>query len=158
MSKSRTINFKAPLLQHGKMNAAYVEFPFDVEDLFGKKGQVKIKAMIDNKILYRGSLANMGYDCHVLGITHEVRRQINKTFGDIIDIKLEQDLEERVVSIPDDVQTQLNKSKRASEFFESLSFTHRKEYMRWIESAKKEETRKKRIVEFIDKMKAGKRG
>jgi hypothetical protein len=139
------------------MNAAYVEFPFDVEDLFGKKGQVKIKAMIDNKVLYRGSLANMGYDCHVLGITQEVRKQINKTFGDIIDIKLEQDLEERVVSIPDDVQTQLNKSKKASEFFESLSFTHRKEYMRWVESAKKEETRKKRIVEFVDKMKAGKK-
>jgi hypothetical protein len=60
------------------MNAAYVEFPFSAEDMFGKKGQVKIKASFDDKVEYRGSLAKMKSDCHILGLTQEVRKQLGK--------------------------------------------------------------------------------
>jgi hypothetical protein len=156
MEKSKPLKFSAELLQHGKMNAAYIEFPFDVEEVFGVKGQVKVKALIEGKVMYRGSLAKMGYDCHVLGITQEVRKQIDKNFGDKITIILEQDLEERVVEIPADVQKLLSKHKKASEYFSGLSFTHRKEYIRWIESAKKEETRLRRLDQFMERLKAGK--
>jgi hypothetical protein len=157
MEKSKPLKFSAELLQHGKMNAAYIEFPFDVEEVFGVKGQVKVKALIEGKVMYRGSLAKMGYDCHVLGITQEIRKQIDKKFGDKISVIIEQDLEERIVLIPADVQKELSKNKGAFDFFSGLSFTHRKEYIRWIESAKKEETRARRIDQFIEKLKAGKK-
>jgi hypothetical protein len=157
MEKSKPLKFSAELMQHGKMNAAYIEFPFDVEELFGVKGQVKVKALIEGKVMYRGSLAKMGYDCHVLGITQEVRKQLDKKFGEKINIILEQDLEERIVPIPGDVQKMMSKNKKASEFFSKLSFTHRKEYISWIESAKKEATRSKRIDQFMEKLKAGKK-
>lgn len=46
----KKIEFEAPVLQHQNMNAAYVEFPFAAEEFFGKKGQVKIKAVFDKKL------------------------------------------------------------------------------------------------------------
>lgn len=41
----KAIKFEAPIIQHQKMNAGYVEFPFSAEEIFGKKGQIKIKAI-----------------------------------------------------------------------------------------------------------------
>jgi hypothetical protein len=41
--------------QNGTMNCLF-DFPFSTEELFGKKGQVKIKALLDEKVEYRGSL------------------------------------------------------------------------------------------------------
>ncbi|WP_228437484.1 DUF1905 domain-containing protein [Chryseobacterium sp. 7] len=69
--KPQPIEFKAIIQQNGEMNAAFVEFPFSTEELFNKKGQVKIKALFDGKVEYRGSLAKMKSDCHILGLTQE---------------------------------------------------------------------------------------
>jgi uncharacterized protein YdeI (YjbR/CyaY-like superfamily) len=41
------------------------------------------------------------------------------------------------------------------EFFEGLSFTHRKEYSRWIAEAKKDETRARRLDKAIELLKKG---
>lgn len=68
------VKFDAIILQHEDMNAAYVDFPFSTEELFGKKGQVKIKALFDDAVEYRGSLAKMKSSCHMLGLTQEVRK------------------------------------------------------------------------------------
>jgi len=40
-------------------------------------------------------------------------------------------------------------------FFEKLSYTHRKEYCRWISEAKKEETRLKRLGKAIEMLQQG---
>jgi uncharacterized protein YdeI (YjbR/CyaY-like superfamily) len=39
--------------------------------------------------------------------------------------------------------------------FEKLSYTHRKEYCRWITEAKKEETRLRRLTKAVDMLKNG---
>ena len=93
------ITFEAEIKQNGTMNAAFVDFPFSTEELFGKKGQVKIKALLDEKVEYRGSLAKMKSDGHLLGLTQEVRKQLGKTFGDKVTVKLWEDQEERIVEI-----------------------------------------------------------
>jgi uncharacterized protein YdeI (YjbR/CyaY-like superfamily) len=58
---------------------------------------------------------------------------------------------DKTIDIPVDVAKQLKKGKVLS-YFESLAFSHRKEYIQWIESAKKEETRTKRIHQAIEKL------
>lgn len=82
------IEFEAIILQHKNINAAYINFPFSTEELFGKKGQVKVKVIFDEKIEYRGSLAKMEGNSHRLGITQDIRKYINKSFGDTIKIEL----------------------------------------------------------------------
>ena len=149
---SSKISFTAPIIQHQGMNAGYVEFPFRVEDVFGTRGMVKVKALFDGKAEYRGVMSNMGTGCHILILTQEVRGKLGKTFGDSVLVELEHDLEKREVTIPEDVQNLLREYPEAQTFFEKLSYTHRKEYINWITSAKREETRAKRMVEFIEKL------
>ncbi|AZB00883.1 DUF1905 domain-containing protein [Chryseobacterium joostei] len=152
------IKFTAVIKQNGEMNAAFVEFPFSTEELFHTKGQVKIKATFDNKIEYRGSLAKMKSDCHILGLTQEVRKQLGKTFGDEVSVCLIEDKEERVVDIANDIALIFNENPQAKELFDKMSYTHKKEYIRWIEEAKKNETREARKIKMIQMILDGKKG
>ncbi|WP_454047948.1 DUF1905 domain-containing protein [Chryseobacterium sp. Marseille-Q8038] len=154
----KKIEFTAIIQQNGEMNAAFVEFPFSTEELFNKKGQVKIKALFDNKIEYRGSLAKMKSDCHILGLTQEVRKQLDKTFGDEVSVSLIEDKEERVVEIADDIASVFNENPDAKGLFDKMSYTHKKEYIRWIEEAKKPETRENRKIKMIQMILDGKKG
>lgn len=156
--KTESVQFKAIIQQNGKMNAAFVEFPFSTEELFNKKGQVKIKAIFDEKVEYRGSLAKMKSECHILGLTQEVRKQLGKTFGDEVSVSLLEDQEERTVEIAEDIALVFNKNPKAKTLFENMSYTHKKEYIRWIEEAKKPETRENRKAKMITMIMAGKKG
>ena len=155
---SYLITFSAEIQQHPDINAAFVYFPFDTIELFGKKGQIKVKVLFDNKVEYRGSLSKMKSNCHLLGLTQEIRKELGKTFGDTIDIKLWEDKEERFVIVPEDVQVLFEKNLKAKELYDKMSYTHKKEYIRWNEDAKKEETRGRRKIKMIEMIWGGKKG
>lgn len=155
---SQPILFIAIIKQNGDTNAAFVEFPFSTENLFNKKGQVKIKALFDGKVEYRGSLVTMKSDCHILGLTKEIRQQLGKTFGDEVSVSLIEDKEERIVEIADDIVLIFNENPDAKVLFDTMSYTHKKEYIRWIEEAKKSETRENRKVKMIQMILEGKKG
>ena len=156
--ENQTVEFNAIIQQNGEMNSAFVEFPFSTVELFNKKGQVKIKAVFDDKVEYRGSLVKMKSDCHTLGLTQEIRKQLNKTFGDSVSVSLREDKEERTVEIADDIFSIFNKNQEAKTIFDKMSYTHRKEYIRWIEEAKKPETRENRKIKMIQMILEGKKG
>ena len=145
-------DFDAKILKSDGIDSGYIEFPYDVETEFGKKGQVKVKALFDG-FLYRGSLAKMGHSCHLLGLTKEVRKAIGKDPGDSVHVIIEEDLEERIVEVPADFLERMTIDEEAKLYFEKLSFTHKKEYVRWIESAKKQETRLSRIEKAVEMLK-----
>ena len=56
------------------------------------------------------------------------------------------------VKLPDDLAAALKKKKKALEFFNTLSFTNKKEYIEWIVTAKREETRKERVDGTIERL------
>lgn len=147
--------FDAVLLSTPKFpNAAYVDIPFNVEEEYGKKGQVKILATIDG-IPYRGSLAKMGSPNHILIVLKAIREKLGKTHGDVVSITLQQDTAPREVAVPEELQMLLNAEPKAKEFFEGLAYTYKKEYVKWVTSAKREETRQRRLAQTIEKLKAG---
>jgi hypothetical protein len=139
-----------------KMDIAYVAIPFDVEGEYGTKGQVKVKATFDG-YEYRGVIANMGTGCHIIGLRKDVRAAIGKQVGDSVKVTIEKDTEERIVEMPEDLEKLLSKNKAAKTFYDSLSFTNRKEYAVWISSAKKEETKEKRLMDTLAKLLKGKK-
>lgn len=157
MTKDGKVKFTAKIEQHEGMDAGYIEFPYDVMKLYGVKGRVAVKAVFEEQVIYRGSLVKMKTPCHILGITKEIRQQLGKSLGDIIKVEIEQDLEIREIIIPDDVKPLLDKNPKAKKFYESLSYTDRKEYMRWIETAQRAETRERRIGILIKKLKEKKK-
>lgn len=59
------------------------------------------------------------------------------------------------VKLPDDLSAVLKKNKKQSNFFDSLSFTNKKEYIEWIVTAKREETRNERLNETIERLGKG---
>lgn len=67
------------------------------------------------------------------------------------------DFEKRLVVPPAELGSMFLKHKEAQSFFTSLSFTNQKEYVSWIEAAKKEETRKRRLETALEKLLAGKK-
>jgi len=60
--------------------------------------------------------------------------------------------ETKSIRLPDDLEGALKKYKKEKEFFDSLSFTNRKEYVEWIITAKSEETRNQRVKESIERL------
>jgi uncharacterized protein YdeI (YjbR/CyaY-like superfamily) len=61
----------------------------------------------------------------------------------------------RIFTVPEDVQKTLGKQKKIKDYFDSLPYSHKKEYVVWIEEAKKPETRAARLVKMME-MLAGK--
>jgi len=62
------------------------------------------------------------------------------------------DASAKTVRLPDDLAKILKKNKKANSFFETLSFTNKKEYVEWIVSAKRQETRDERIRGSIERL------
>lgn len=56
------------------------------------------------------------------------------------------------VRLPDDLIKAFNKNKKVAEYFHSLAFSHKKEYVEWIVTAKKEVTRSKRVEGTIERL------
>ena len=131
-------------------DATFVEIPFDVEKEFGAK-RVKVKAKFDG-VYYRGSIVSMGQGCYMIGITKAIRNQIGKEAGDNIFVEVEKDEEVRKIQLPEDFKNELEKNEEALKFYNTLSYSAKRKYYQWITSAKKEETRQKRINEAVLKL------
>ena len=59
------------------------------------------------------------------------------------------------VRLPDDLAKTLKKNKKEETIFNSLAYSHKKEYVEWIVTAKREETRTKRLTEMIERLGKG---
>ena len=153
MSEKRTFT---ATIQNAGGGGAFVGVPFDVEEAFGSK-RPKVKAMIEG-VPYRGLLTRMGTEYHMLIILKEIREQIGKTFGDEVEITVEEDTEPRTVKVPSDLKQAFKSDPDAKAVYDELSYTHQKEYASWIEGAKKDETRQGRIAKTMEMLKQGKKG
>ena len=102
-----------------------------------------------NGLAFRNTALPMGDGTHYLVVGKEIRDQIHATQGDIVSVFLELDLEERQVLIPDDLAKALDDNPQVKSTFEKLSYSHQKEYVDWIQGAKKAETRQSRIEKAI---------
>lgn len=138
--------FQAEIIDAGG-GGAFVRIPFDVEQAFGRK-RVPVSARIDG-VPYRGTLVRMGEPCHLLIILKEIRIAIDKSIGDLVEIRLQEDTEPRVVEIPPDLQQAFEQEPHARAAFEKLAYTHQKEHVRAILDANQEETRRNRISKAI---------
>ena len=81
---ARRYEFDALLRRVDDMDAAYVEFPFDVRKEFGK-GRVKVHALFDG-VPYEGGLVRMKTPCHIIGVRKDIRAKIGKQPGDTVHV------------------------------------------------------------------------
>jgi len=81
----------------------------------------------------------------------------NRTFVEFksANIKVD-DFEKRLIALPIELDKLFGAHEEAREFFVSLSILNQKEYLSWIQGAKKEETKQKRLESTLEKLLAGK--
>jgi hypothetical protein len=133
---------------------ALVEIPFDVSEVYGTRGQVRVRATFDG-YEYRGSIAPMGGGVHVLGLRKDVRVAIGKDIGDTVTVTLEEDTEPRTVGTPPELLRELAEDDEARRRYEGLSHTHRREFAEWVAEARKPETRDRRAAEAVAMLRSG---
>jgi uncharacterized protein YdeI (YjbR/CyaY-like superfamily) len=92
---------------------------------------------------------------YLLGLNREVREAAGVEAGDRVVVDLELDTAERTVEPPPELRAPLTDDPELGAFFDSLSYTHRKEYVRWIEEAKREETRRSRAQRAVAMLRDG---
>ena len=127
--------------------------PIDVEETFGTRGRVPVRGTI-NGFPFRSSLMSMG-GCHMMPVNKALCDGAGVKPGDIVDVVMERDAEERTVEAPPDLQKELVKSKKAQERWVTLSFTHKKEMANSITGAKQVETKKGRLAKVMQVLKTG---
>jgi len=82
----KTYEFDAVIIKNPDMDAAYIEIPFDVKEVFGK-GRVPVRATFDGEP-YDGQLVRMGTPCHIIGIRKDIRAKIGKQPGDTVHVTI----------------------------------------------------------------------
>ena len=80
--------FQAKIRKVPDINGAYIEFPYDVREEFGK-GRVKVHAEFDG-YPYDGSLVRMKTPGHIIGIRKDIREAIGKQPGDVIEVRIKE--------------------------------------------------------------------
>ena len=136
------------VVEAGEGPGAFVRLPDDAADRFGTKARFPVRATF-NDVAYRGSTMPTGDGRFCLGLTKAVRAEAGVSVGDPVRVTVELDTEERTVDVPDDLSTALAAHPEAARRFEHLSYSHRKEYVEWIDSAKRAETRARRLEQTV---------
>jgi hypothetical protein len=141
--------FEAVLIRpEGVGTWTFLNIPEELSSTFGSKGQVKVKGTI-NGYPFRSTALPMGDGTHYLVVAKDIRGHIAVSPGDTVRVTMELDPEQRVVEIPDDLLEALLSQPEAKERFEKMPYSHQKEYVSWIVSAKRVETRQRRIEQAI---------
>jgi len=148
-------SFDAELELHPTDGGVFLVVPFSVPEVYGTRGQLHVRGTIDG-FPFRLTLAPNSEGEHIMIVRKEIRNAINKSWSSTVHVVLAPDTEERSVLIPDDLARALSNAGLNSAF-DQLAYTHRKEYARWIERAKKPETRIKRVQEAMALIKEGKK-
>ena len=127
---------------------AFVIFPHSVEAEFHTRGRVPVNALLGG-LPYQGSLMPAGSGYHRLAVPHAICEQLSKSPGDLIKVELCQDNKPRSVQLPQEFIDLLRKHDLLDRF-DRLTLTRRKEYRNWIISAKREDTRLRRIAKALE--------
>ena len=86
----KSYEYDAVLHENPDDGGAYVIFPWDIREEFGK-GRVKVHASFDG-IPYDGSIVNMGVKnpdgsvCYIIGVLKAIRKALGKSNGDCLHV------------------------------------------------------------------------
>ena len=100
---------------------------------------------------YRTTVASMD-GRFLVPLSADNRAAAGVAAGDVVDVDIELDLAPREVSLPPDLEAALTGKEEARAFFDTLAPSHRKEWVRWIEDAKKPETRRTRVERTVQSL------
>jgi hypothetical protein len=145
------MRFRTTVLLGGK-TATGLLVPAEVVEALDAGRQPKVHVTIGGHT-YRSTVAVRGGQ-FLIPLSAENRTAAGVAAGDEVEVELTLDTAPREVEVPADLAEALATDPAARKVFDGLPFTHRKEYVRWIEEAKKPETRANRVTKTVEKLKS----
>ena len=133
----------------------FAPIPIDLAKATGVRARLRVKGTIDGAS-FAGTLLPFGNGRHFIVVRKELRDKIGKKAGDSVKVKMDIDSSKSVVDVPRDFARALAKNKRAAMHFDRIAPSHKKNYLYWINEAKKPETRERRISRAVRMLAAGK--
>jgi hypothetical protein len=149
----KKLRFKVKLVGQEGSSATGFYAPPEIVEAFGTRGRVPVRGTI-NGYPFRSSLMPMGGQ-HCMAVNKTMRDGAKVKAGDLVDVVIERDAEERTVEAPAELAKELAKNKKAQERWESSAYTVKKEMVRSIVEAKQEETKKRRLAKVMEILKSG---
>lgn len=145
-----TQRFRATLAKSG--TGAYFVIPFDPDAVWGAKERHYVAGTIAGH-RFRGCIDSSGTPCiHSIGAAWLRDNDV----GDGVDVEVAMAPEGHLAdNVAPDIGDALKAEPEARAFFESVAPFYRNNYIRWIESAKRPETRRARIAEMVKLLRAG---
>jgi hypothetical protein len=144
--------FTAEIELYGKTATGFMVPPEVVASLGrGKRPPVVVEL---NEHAYRTTIAAYGNEFFV-PLNRKNREAAGVAAGDRVEVAISLDAEPRTIEPPDDLAAALSTRPDARVFFDELSYSHRREYVEWIEEAKRAETRARRIAKALDMLARG---
>jgi hypothetical protein len=141
--------FKATLTSRGPAGAwTFLDIPFSVEKAFGTRARIAVTGTM-NGFAYQTSLMPQGDGTHSMMVNKTLQAGAKAVAGDLVSVTMDVDHSERNLTLPIELKEGLAGNKKAAEAFNSLSYSHQKEFTEWIATAKKEETRRSRAEKSI---------
>jgi hypothetical protein len=148
------VKFTATLLKFEKQGEktgwTYFEVPAELAQQLkpGNRKEFKVKGKLDNYSISRVSLMPMGGGPFIMPVNATMRKGLGKRHGAVIKVQLEADDSAFVFNA--DFMECLEYEQKAGEFFNTLPGSHQRYFSKWIDSAKTEPTRTKRIAMAVN--------
>jgi hypothetical protein len=146
------MEFRTAVVLGGK-TATGLQVPDDVVTALGSGKRPAVVVTV-GAYTYRTTVAPMG-GSYWIPLAAEHREAAGVAAGEEVDVRVELDTTPREVAVPDDLDAALDGAARSA--FDGLAYSHRKEWVRWVEEAKKPETRAARIEKTAASLREGKK-
>ena len=140
-------------LERVQKTATMFRVPFDLGDVFGR-ARPPVRVMIRGHT-WRTTPGVYGGVGRIV-MNRAVKAATGVDAGDRVRVTMELDTQPRSVDVPADLQVALAGVPGTERAFTALSFTHRREFVEWVEEAKRPETRHRRIAATVECVRTGK--
>lgn len=133
-----------------KSGWTYIEIPFEVSEQInpGVKTAYRVKGKIDNYSFEWVSTIPMGDGYFIIAVNAGMRKIIRKPIGEYVTVQLALDTKEKPLC--EEFLLCLEDEPDAFEFFKTLPKGHQRYFSNWIESAKTDVTKTKRIAQAVN--------
>ena len=112
---------------------------------------MRVRGQIDNLQINGKSLIPMGGGDFILPLDGKIRRQLRKEVGNPVSLSLEHDVDFKI-EMPEDLEVCLAQEDGLLEHFLSYTKAHQNYFINWLNTAKTEVTRTKRLIMIVDAM------
>ncbi|MGC4110595.1 MAG: YdeI/OmpD-associated family protein [Nocardioides sp.] len=143
----------ASVVELGGKTATGIPVPDEVIESLAAGNRPPVAITI-NGHTYRTTAARMGGRFFV-PLSAENRTAAGVSAGEAVTVDIENDTAPREVSLPDDLAAAMDDQARTT--YDALAFTRRKEWVRWVEEAKRPETRATRIEKTVAALREGRK-